>query len=291
MKQEGISMKKIIIALTCLLSAAAHAEKYSTYAESPGTAVGFVTSVVDYSPGSGASGDGAIQSNAVGTPDGKYLSLGKSGSAVFKVGPNALKADGTSAVDIYVYEAGWWDSFDVYVSANGVSYTRLTPTIVSQASGGSGSWAGFNIDGQVDKVLAYPYVKVVDTSNSTSVIPGTDGADVDALMITSAAEPVGNNVLYDTDTLNGDTYNLYADADSGVVGVKVITSNGAVTYIPFSAGNTLTPIAVSVQSDVNGDSVNDINVLATRKSDNAQLNIYRDLNGAFIKTVDNSAIK
>jgi len=46
-----------------------------------------------------------------------------------------------------------------------------------------------------------------------------------------------------------------------------------------------------VQSDVNGDSVNDIDVLVTRKSDNAQLNIYRDFNGALIKTIDNSAVK
>ncbi|MCJ7957319.1 MAG: hypothetical protein MUW57_12400 [Pseudomonas sp.] len=291
MNRKGITMNKLIITLACLLPCAAHAETYSTYAESPGTAAGFITSVVEYNPGTGAFGDGAIQGNATGAPDGKYLSLGKMGNAVFRVGPNALKADGTSAVDMYVYEAGWWDSFDVYLSSNGVSYTKLTPTTTSRASGGSGSWVGFNIDGQVDALLAYPYVKVVDTSNSSSAIPGTDGADVDSIMITSAAAPVGNNVMYDTDMFDGKTYNLYEDVDSGAVGVKVISAGGAVSYIPFSTDNTLTPVAISVQGDVNGDSVNDINVLVTRKADNAQLNIYRDLNGAFLKIVDNSTIK
>ena len=284
-------MKNIKLALACLTSAAANAETYSTYTETPGTAVGFVTSVEEYKPGSGGYGDGAIQSNALGAPNGNYLSLGKSGSAVFKVGPNALKANGTSAIDMYVYEAGWWDSFDVYISANGVSYTKLVPTTTSIASGGSGSWVGFNIDGQVDTVLASPYVKVVDTSNNTSTIPGTDGADIDGIMITSAAAPVGNNVIYDTDMHDGKTYNLYQDKDTGVVGVKVITGAGAVSYLPFSNDNSLAPIAVSVQSDVNGDSINDIDILVTRKSDHAQLNIYRDFSGALIKTVDNSAIK
>ena len=97
--------------------------------------------------------------------------------------------------------------------------------------------------------------------------------------------------MYDTDMYQGKTYNLYQDKDSGAVGVKVITATGAVSYVPFSSDGSLLPIAVSVQSDVNGDSINDIDVLVTRKSDNAQLNIYRDFSGALIKTVDNSAIK
>lgn len=42
---RGNRMKNTIFALACLLPLAAHAEKYSTYAESPGTAVGFATSV------------------------------------------------------------------------------------------------------------------------------------------------------------------------------------------------------------------------------------------------------
>ena len=284
-------MKKLILALACLASAAAHAEKYSTYTDTPGTAVGFATAVAEYNPGPGAFGDGAVQNNALGAPDGNYLSLGRLGNAVFKLGPNALKASGTSAIDMYVYEAGWWDAFDVYISANGVTYTKLTPTTLSKASGGTGSWVGFNIDGQVDSVLSYPYVKIVDTGGNTSTIPGTDGTDIDGIMITSAAAPVGNYVMHDTDMSNGSTYNLYQDADNGAVGVKVITREGAVSYVPFSADNSLTPLALSVQSDVNGDSQNDIEVLVNRKSDNAQLNIYRSQNGTFIRSIDNSAVK
>lgn len=285
-------MKKFILALACLVSLAAHAEKYGTYKEAPGTAVGFATSVVNYTPGPGASGEGAVQSYALGEPDGaKSLSLGRLGSAVLTVGPNALKADGTSAVDLYVFESGWYDSFDVYLSANGVDFTKLAVTTSAKASAGTGSWLGFNIDGQVDPVLSYPYVKVVDTSNKTSSIPGTDGADIDGVMITSAAVPVGNYVMYDTDMYNGATYNLYRDADTGAVGVKVISSTGAVSYVPFSTDDTLTPVALSVQADVDGDAANDLDVLATRNSDGAQLNIYRDLSGTLIKTIDNSVHK
>lgn len=284
-------MKKLILALACVLSVSAYAEKYSTYAQAPGTAVGFATSVVAYNPGPGASGIGAIQSNALGAPDGSSLSLGKKGSVVLKVGPEPLVANGTSAADLYVFEAGWYDSFEVHISADGVNYTKLTATSSAKASGGSGSWLGFNIDSQVDTVLAYPYVKIIDTSNSTSTVAGTDGADIDGVMITSAANPIGNYVMHDTDMHNGITYNLYRDADTGVVGVKVINSNGVASYIPFSTDDTLTPIALSVQSDVNGDAVNDLDVLVTRNADNVQLNIYRDLSGALIKTIDNSLIK
>lgn len=207
------------------------------------------------------------------------------------MGPNALKANGTSAADLYVYEGGWWDSFDVYISSNGVSYTKLTAATTSKASAGTGSWLGFNIDNQVDTLLSYPYVKVVDTSGSTSTVPGTDGADLDGVMITSAANPVGNLVMYDTDTLGGTTYNLYQDAETGGIGVKMVAPSGAVSYVPFSRDSTLVPVALSVQSDVNGDSVNDLDVLATRKSDGVQLNIYREQTGALVKTIDNSAIK
>ncbi|MBV8875236.1 MAG: hypothetical protein JO014_21265 [Metakosakonia sp.] len=99
-------MKKCIFAFICLFSLSAHAEKYLTYPDSPGTAVGFATQVVSYNPGSGASGNSALPKSAFST----------------------------------------------------------------------GSWLGFNIDSQVDPLLSYPYVKIVDTSNSSSTVTGTDGS-------------------------------------------------------------------------------------------------------------------
>lgn len=284
-------MKKCIFALACLLSLSAHAEKYLTYADSPGTAVGFATQVVSYNPGSGASGNSALPKSAFGAPDGTLVSLGKSGNIVLQFGPNALKADGTSAADLYVYEGGWWDSFDVYISTDNVTYKKLTATTSAKASGGTGSWLGFNIDSQVDPLLSYPYVKIVDTSNSSSAVTGTDGADIDGVMMTSAVSPVGNYVMYDTDAADGSVYNLYQDADTGAVGVKVIAENKTVSYIPFSSDDTLEPIALSVQSDLNGDAMKDINVLVKRKADNAQLNITRARDGSLIGIVDNSVTK
>lgn len=284
-------MKKFIIALVCLISASAYAEKYMTYANSPGTAVGFATQVISYNPGSGASGNSALPQNALGVPNGSLLSLGKSGNVVLQIGPNALKADGTSAADLYVYEGGWWDSFDVYISADNVTFKKLTATTSAKGAGSAGSWLGFNIDSQVDTQLAYPYVKIVDTSNSTSTVAGTDGADIDGVMITSAVTPVGNYVMHDTDAIGGYVFNLYQDADTGVVGVKMIAPNKAITYIPFSSDDTMDPIALSVQSDLNGDAVSDIEVLVNRKADNAQLNISRTREGALIGVMDNSVLK
>ncbi len=286
-----MKMKFVALALTMAAPMAAQAAQYSTYADSPGVAVGFAEEVVTYNPGPGAFGVGANQPDVLGEPNGTSLSLGKKGDVTLKIGPNALKADGSSMIDLYVYEAGWWDSFDVYLSANGTTFTKLTPTTNARAARNTGSWVGFNIDGQVDSLLSYPYVKIVDTSNSTSTVPGTDGADIDGIMITSAASPVGNYVMHDTDMLGGNTYNLYQDGDTGAVGVKVITTQGAVAYIPFSDDDTLEPIALSVQSDVNNDGTNDLNVLVSRKADNAQLNIYRSLDGTLIRTIDNSAVK
>lgn len=284
-------MKKGLVFLIFLFPTSIFAEKYLTYAESPGAAVGFANSVVTYTPGSGASGSGVIQDSVLGAPDGNYLSLGKKGSVVVRIGPNALKADGTTAVDLYVYEGGWWDSFDVYVSSNNVDFTKLTVTTSNKSSGGTGSWLGFNLDSQVDRLLSYPYVKIVDTSNSTSTVTGTDGADIDGLVITSAAPSIGNYMIYDTDSLNGSIYNLYKDRDKGAVGVKIIGANGAVSYIPFSDDGTLEPIALSVQTDLNGDSANDVEVLVTRKSDNTQLNLIRDMGGSLLKVIDNGVIK
>lgn len=291
-------MKKLILIAGLLVSFSSLAEKYSTYADAPGTAQGFATSVVSYSPGPGASGAATTQSRVLGAPDDandgtatKSLSLGKKGNVVVQVGPNALKADGTSANDLYVFESSWWESFDVYVSTDNVNFTKLTPTTQSITTTGKGSWLGFNLDGQVDPYQAYPFIKVVDTSNSTSTVAGTDGADIDAVVIMSAVTPAGNNVFYDTDSDGGSVYNLYQDADTGAVGVKVIRADKSVYYIPFSTDNSLDPVALSVQTDFNSDSVNDVEVLVKRKADNAQLNIVRSTIGTLIETIDNSVVK
>ena len=291
-------MKKLILIAGLIASFSSFAEKYTTYAETPGVAQGFATNVVSYSPGAGASGAATTQSRILGAPDdtndgtaSKSLSLGKKGNVVVQVGPNALKADGTTANDLYIFESSWWESFDVYVSTDNVTFTKLTPTTQSIATSGKGSWLGFDIDGQVDPYQAYPFIKIVDTSNSTSTVPGTDGADIDAVVIMSAVTPAGNNIYYDTDATNGSIFNLYKDADTGAVGVKVIRADNSVYYIPYSADDSLEPVALSVQTDFNSDSENDVEVLVTRKADNAQLNIVRATTGALIRTVDNSVVK
>ncbi|KHT43332.1 hypothetical protein [Pectobacterium brasiliense] len=281
-------MKQLLILVFMIFSASAHAVKYSTYKAIPSDAKGFAVEVVDYSPGTGASGVAAVQNNILGAPDDKYLSLGKKGSVTVRVGENALAADGTSAVELYVFEAAWWDSFDVYISPDNVTFTKLAITTQAKASAGGGSWLGFNLDGQVDASLSYPYVKIVDTSNSTSSIIGTDGADIDGVVITHTDLPVNNPIFYDTDTLNGNIFNLYKDASTGATGVKITRTNNTASYINYDQTDSLVPVALSVQSDFNGDSENDLEILVTRKSDNIQLNIVRSQSGELIKTITHS---
>ncbi|MBN3080053.1 cell envelope biogenesis protein OmpA [Pectobacterium polaris] len=288
-------MKKLLVIALSFVSAMAFADTYPPYKAFPEITTGFAKRVIEYNPGNGASGIGAITDNILGAPDDlntgnqyKFLSLGQAGNVIVEM-DTPLKSDGTSYNELYVFENRTYEKFDVYVSSDLDKWTKLK--ISTSATSNKGSWVGFNLDGQVENGQMYPYVKVVDTGKMGSTIPGTFGADIDALVSTAISPSDASYKYYDTDSLNGKVFNLYQNTTNGAIGIKLIRNDSTVSYIPFSFDNSLEPVAISVQSDFNGDGEMDMNVLATNTVDNVQVNIIKQQDGTAIKTIDNSVTK
>ncbi|MBN3188629.1 cell envelope biogenesis protein OmpA [Pectobacterium brasiliense] len=292
-------MKKYVIALMCLFSVSAFAETYKGYPDIPGTAVGFATEVVSYTPGPKVSSNFKDPKRALGAPN-RYssgettFSLGAAGSVVLRFSPYAIKKSGTADADFYVYEVGTYESWDAYVSNDGSEWIKAKPVFqdINPTAGNvatnRGSVVGYDVDVIDSTSDSFAYLKIVDTSLSTYA--DSPGADIDAVVVTSA-KALGSEVFVDTDSRNGTVYNLYQNDVTGAVGVKIINKDNAVSYVPFSTDDSLKAIALSLQGDFNCDDEKDINVLAARKSDSSQVNIIKQQNGTAIKTIDNSVIK
>ncbi|MDG0802702.1 cell envelope biogenesis protein OmpA [Pectobacterium polaris] len=292
-------MKKYAIALMCLLSVSVFAETYKGYPDIPGTAAGFATEVVSYTPGPKVSSSFKDPKRALGAPN-RYssgettLSLGAAGSLVLRFSPLAIKKSGTVDADFYVYEVGTYESWDAYVSMDGNEWIKATPVFkdINPALGNvatnRGSVIGYDVD-VIDSISdSFAYLKIVDTSLSTYA--NSPGADIDAVVVTSA-KALGSEVFVDTDSRNGTIYNLYQNDVTGAVGVKIINKDNTVSYVPFSTDDSLKAVALSLQGDFNCDDEKDINVLATKTADNVQVNIIKQQNGTAIKTIDNSVTK
>ncbi|MEI7261317.1 cell envelope biogenesis protein OmpA [Pectobacterium carotovorum] len=292
-------MKKYAIALMCLFSVSAFAETYKGYPDIPGTAVGFATEVVNYTPGPKVSSSFKDPKRALGAPN-RYssgeatLSLGAAGSLVLRFSPLAIKKGGTVDADFYVYEVGTYESWDAYVSVDGNEWIKATPVFkdINPAPGNvatnRGSVIGYDVDAIESTSDSFAYLKIVDTSLSTYA--DSPGADIDAVVVTSA-KALGSEVFIDTDSRNGTIYNLYQNDVTGAVGVKIINKDNTVSYVPFSTDDSLKAVALSLQGDFNCDDEKDINVLATKTADNVQVNIIKQQNGTAIKTIDNSVTK
>lgn len=292
-------MKRLLIITLSFVSAMAFADTYPPYKAFPEITTGFAKRVVEYNPGNGASGIGAITDNILGAPDdpntstnGKpynFLSLGQAGNVIVEMDV-PLKPDGTSYNELYVFETRTYEKFDVYISSDLDNWIKLKVSTMA-TSNNQGTWVGFNLDGQINSGQLYPYVKIVDTDKMTSTLKGTYGADIDAVVSTAISPSDASYKYYDTDSLNGNIFNLYQNTTTGAIGVKLIRNDNTVSYIPFSSEGSLTPVAISVQSDFNGDGEIDMNVLATNNAENVQVNIIKQQDGTAIKTIDNSVTK
>lgn len=292
-------MKKYVIALMCLISASAFAETYKGYPDIPGSAVGFATEVVSYTPGPNVLASYKVPERVLGAPNHysageSTFSLGAAGSVVVRFSPLGIKKSGTADADFYVYEVGTYESWDAYVSNDGKTWVKATPVFkeINPASDkvttNRGSVIGYDVDVIDSAEDSFIYVKIVDTSLSTYT--NSPGADIDAIVVASA-KVLGSEVFVDTDALNGKVYNLYQNDTTGAVGVKIINKDNAVSYVSFSTDDSLKPIALSLQGDFNCDDEKDINVLATQTADNVQVNIIKQQDGTAIKTIDNSVTK
>lgn len=266
------------------ISYSCFAQVYAGYSDIPAEGVGYATGIVSYTPGPGVAAPQNISSNTLGEPDVLTTSLGRGGSIVVSLSPLTLMGDKTSAADFYIYEHKLYNSWDTYVSYDNQEWTKVAPGF--SKSNNIGMVKGYDLDEITFK--DYRYIKLVDTSNESG--SSSAGADIDGIVIAHVASSESLKVI-DTDSRNGLVFNLEQDNNSGSVNVKIIDNEGVVKYINYSNDNSLMPIALSVQGDFNCDDMKDINVVATRKYDNAELNIIKDMSGNNIKIIDNSLVK
>jgi hypothetical protein len=276
---------KTAVSLALLsLSASSFAQVYGGYPDIPATSIGNATEIIDFQVGPGVTPGAYPPERTLGLPNGLATPLGRSGSLVLSSLPMSVKGDNTAAADMYVYEHGLYESWDVYVSTD--TQTWLKVESVSTATNSVGTVRGYDID-SISSDTTYPYIKLIDTSNSAGTT--TSGADIDGIVIAHAKYNADGSIV-DTDSRNGVIYNLLKDSEKGSVSVKIIDKQDVVSYVPFTTDDSLDPVALSVQGNFDCDDEKDINVLATRKDTGIQVNIIKDQAGNDIRTIDNSIV-
>lgn len=112
--------------------------------------------------------------NALGAPDGNFMSLGLGGVADFTFG-QTFTGPGASYEVTFGNRSGYLETADVFVGDNG-SFTNIGSIDNSSSTG-----FVFNFSGIFDTL------RLLDTTPGSS--PSTDGYDVDAVSVTSYSGP------------------------------------------------------------------------------------------------------
>lgn len=111
--------------------------------------------------------------NALGAPDGKFLSLGLAGQAEFTFG-QMFTGPGASYEITFGNRAGYFESANVFAGANG-AFTQVGAINNVSPAGFVFSFVG-----------VFDTLRLVDTS---PVFSGRDGYDVDAIGVTALSGP------------------------------------------------------------------------------------------------------
>ncbi len=149
----------------------------------------FADTVTSYNPvvlnGQPSAGN-QVAANAIGAPNGGYVSLGDGGSITLEFVDNRLTGSGTSGLDLWIFEVGpdVEDTF-VEISKDGVTWASVGKVF--------GATSGINIDafgfGIADQ---FRFVRLTDDTNEGDQTGASVGADIDSVgAITSViATPV-----------------------------------------------------------------------------------------------------
>jgi hypothetical protein len=123
-------------------------------------------------------------SQALGQPNGGYVTLGDGGSITLRFTNNSLTGSGGNGFDLWIFEVGGdvEDTF-VEISKNGVSWSAVGKVF--------GSTSGVDIDafgfGTSD---FFSFVRLTDDTNEGQQTGSTVGADIDSVGAISSAPPV-----------------------------------------------------------------------------------------------------
>jgi hypothetical protein len=168
----------IFASATRLAAAAALALGLGAAASS--AAVVYATSVDSYTQGAGVVPERAVTANALGAPDGTFLSLGLGGEAIFSFGVDFVQPGGIFEIT-FGKVSDFLETADIYVGSGGV-FTFVTSVVNTTAVFGT----TFNFAGVFDQV------KVVDTTMNS---PSPDGFDIDAIFVAPIPLPAGGLLL------------------------------------------------------------------------------------------------
>lgn len=145
-------------------------------------AVLYATSVDSITPGTGVVPPRDVAANALGAPDGKFLSLGIGGSAVFSFGRN-FQAPGSMIEVTWGNRSRYIETADVFgLAAGGVR--TLLGQLINTTNGGV---IALNFAGVFDQL------EVVDTSTDPMdprEARARDGWDIDSISVTPAPIPL-----------------------------------------------------------------------------------------------------
>lgn len=176
-----------ILSVGLLFSGPAPAEVYGGV-NFPGGAASFADSVVSYDPLFSGGPAPAVPfrdtAQALGTPDGTYLSLGSGGRVVLQFTDNALTGSGNADLDLWVFEVGpdVEDTF-VDVSEDGSNWFSVGK-VFGATSGIDLDAFGFGIDS------LFSFIRLTDDPAEGDATGRTVGADIDAVGAISSAPPV-----------------------------------------------------------------------------------------------------
>jgi PEP-CTERM motif len=116
-----------------------------------------------------------VPTNALGAPNGNYVSLGDGGSVTLEFVDNRLTGSGTASLDLWIFEVGpdVEDTF-VEISKDGVTWSSVGKVF--------GATSGIDIDafgfGVADR---FRFVRLTDDTNEGDQAGDTVGADIDAV--------------------------------------------------------------------------------------------------------------
>ncbi len=137
------------------------------------------TSVDEYNEGAGIHDPARrITANALGAPDGKFLSLGLGGDATFSFGVN-FGSPGAVFEITYGKRDGHVETADVFGILHGAE--TFLGAIINDTGISILTFSGY-----------YEALKVVDTS---PVVAGRDGFDIDSIRVTAVPLPAGGLLL------------------------------------------------------------------------------------------------
>ena len=169
--------------LSKVLAAAAFVAVSATTAH----AVTFATATVDYNQGAGITdASRTITTNAVGATDGNFLSLGLGGSAVFSFG-SAFTGPAAVIEVTNGIRSGHYETAMVW---GGTGYDIGTDTLIGAVLLGT-----INNTNSVATVAfngIFSFLKIWDTS---PVVAGRDGFDIDSISVAAVPLPAGIALL------------------------------------------------------------------------------------------------